>query len=347
MPGPMFAVVLGVTVLVLAAAELLSCLKWSRRVSLRFRIDRTLTEPGEAAALTYRIGNTAFWPLPSVSVTFTFENAVVLLDEAGQPKPGKSLDLNTCLLPHQFLRGRISLAIRERGLCRLGRVYVESSDLLGLRSVVWAQDIPISLVCTAEYLEELEESDFLGGFQGDISVKRFILEDPSLVLGFREYTGYEPMKQIAWSQTARAGQLMVKKHDYTTDMDVTVLVDMEACRKPAAERCLSMARTVCDLLVQQRVPFRLLSNGDLYVDRQGSSRLHNHEIQRRIGLSRFVRYRNFDRLLNQCAADNRRRGYIVILPRMEPELEEGLRRLRASTDTELRILTAEEDGRHA
>ena len=63
----------------------------------------------------------------------------------------------------------------------------------------------------------------LGGFLGDISVRRFILEDPLLTVGFREYTGREPMKSISWTQSARVGRPLVKQYDHTVDATVTVL----------------------------------------------------------------------------------------------------------------------------
>ena len=46
-------------------------------------------------------------------------------------------------------------------------------------------------------------ADVLSGFLGDVSVRRFIYEDPVLTTGFREYTGREPMKHISWTQSAR------------------------------------------------------------------------------------------------------------------------------------------------
>ena len=40
----------------------------------------------------------------------------------------------------------------------------------------------------------------LGGMIGDISVNRFIFEDPMLTIGFSDYTGREPMRDISWTR---------------------------------------------------------------------------------------------------------------------------------------------------
>ena len=58
-------------------------------------------------------------------------------------------------------------------------------------------------------------------------MRRFILDDPSLLVGYREYTGREPMKQISWNQTAKTGRLTVRQNDHTTDRIAMVIVNMD------------------------------------------------------------------------------------------------------------------------
>ena len=350
MPGPFLAVVLGCAVLFAAVAEVLSLRNWNRRVTFRCQIDMRLTEPGEVALLTYWLENTSRIPLPSVSVSFLFGKAVEVLEdwEDGVENHTRSLfNVDTALRGRQACRGTIRLSFRERGSHELGRVFLETGDFLGLRSVIRSFDIPISVVCTASPAEDRPELEILGGFLGEISVRRFILEDPSMILGYREYTGTEPLKSISWLQTARTGRLMVKHHDYTVDTDVAVLVDVEAVQKPLMERCLSLVRTVCDELERQKIPYVVLSNGDLCSAEKGVGRVHCFEIQRRIGLCRFNRHLGFRHLLARCAADGARKGYIVVAPALSEEIAAGVRRLRAATGTRVCILTGKEGEDHA
>ena len=346
-PGPILAVVLAFAVLAAFLAELHSLLRWNARAVLRCQLDMRLTEPGELVTLSYRLGNTAPWPLTTVSVTFRFDSAVEILEEdrtEGAGNDARSIyTVDTSLGPHRLCRGSVRLRFRERGYHALGRAYVETGDFLGLRTVIRAFDLPLSMVCTAKSVEDRAELEPLGGFLGDVSVRRFILEDPSMILGCREYSGVEPMKDISWLQTARTGRLMVKQHDYTVDTDVAVLVDVEAVKKPLAERCLSLVRTVCDELEQRRIPYVVLSNGDLHSGPKGSGRLHNFEIQRRIGMARFVRRLGFGHVLAHCVADSARRGYIVVAPGQSRELTAGLTRLRAASGMPICVLLGKEE----
>ena len=343
MPGTIFICGLIGAVLTAAVLELWSRKAWNRRIVLKCGLDMHPTEPGELMTFTYRIGSTAFWPIPSVSVSFHFLNAIELREEDGEAEadgqPRTVFSRETSLLPHRVLRGTVRISCRERGVHSLGRIYVETGDFLGLRPVVRAFDIPLSVICTAAPVEERVEVQPLGGFLGDVSVRRFILEDPSMILGYREYTGAEPMKSISWLQTARTGRLMVKKHDFTVDTDVAVLLDVEACHQAEAERCLSLVRTVCDALERRQIPYTVLSNGDLQSRQKGVGRAHCFEIQRRIGVSRFVRRLGFSHILALCAADSSGRGYILIAPKLTEEIRAGLGRLRKASGGRVLVLT--------
>lgn len=350
MPESLITLLIVTAILGVAAAEVLSLALDNRHVAVRCELNMGLTEPDETVTLTYRVRNTAFWPLPFVGFSFLFDEGVELREPEDWKQAhrvgslvGNMYSFDVSLRPHRVLRGRIRFSLRDRGLHSLGKIYVETGDFLGFRSRVRSFEIPGRIVCTARLLPEAAEPEPLGGFLGDLSVRRFILEDPSLVLGYREYSGAEPMKQISWTQTARTGQLTVKKHDFTVDTDVAVLVDLEHCPKPVAERCLSLVRTVCQRLEEARIPYALISNGDLFETERGNGRMHSFEVQRRIGLSRFVRYRSFAELAEQCRRANPDcRGWIVVAPRADEALQAALARLQAASDARLCVLLGEE-----
>ena len=110
-------------------------------------------------------------------------------------------------------------------------------------------------------LPELEE--MLGGFLGELSVNRYLYEDPILTAGYRPYTSGDPMRSIAWKQSVRGQGLMVKKWDYTTEPRAVVLVhaDTKDYDHPEpAELCYSMARTICRRLEEKAVSYRFAAN---------------------------------------------------------------------------------------
>ena len=350
MPQSLIVVILCSILAVAAAMEILSLKLDPNRVSLRCSVNMDLTEPDEIATLDFQIQNCSALPMPFISFSFVFSEAVEVREDAAWLKTqgeegifNRSYTYHAALMPYRGQRGKLRFSLKERGLHELGSVYVETGDFLGFRSRVRSYEIRNRIVCTARSLGEEASLAPLGGYLGDISVRRFIMEDNSLLLGYREYTGVEPMKDISWLQTARTGALMVKKHDYTVDTDVAVLLDVEQCAKPVAERCLSLLRTVCDELEARKIAYSVLSNGDLFETEKGVGRKHCFAVQRRIGLSSFVRYRSFAALLDQWSRPAfGRRGFIVIAPQSTPALAGNLTRLEAASGVRVLLLTGEE-----
>lgn len=338
------------SLIVIAVLERLSRRQSGRRLYVSFSADMDLVEPGELVTLRYTVCNTGRLPVLCVGFALQFAEAVDVREDADWTArhvtpsfSGPRVDHHFYLLPRRRFSGKLRLSLKRRGVVDLGTCYLETGDLLGLHSAVSTRDIGVRIVCTAPRLP-LEQPKTLGGFLGNVSVRRFIHEDPSMLIGYRDYTGREPMKQISWFQTAKAGHLTVRVNDHTVDRNVTLLVNMQAASPRVSERCLSLTRTVCELLEAGKVPYALRSNGDLQSLHEGLGRAHLHFILRRIGVSRLAGYRSFPALVDRCIAH--RRGadsYIVVTPALSVAGEQALTRLQAYSDVKLCVLYAEEE----
>lgn len=166
---------------------------------------------------------------------------------------------------HQRLCRRRNVSMSERGHYILPGAVLSCGDFLGLR--IKKEEISQweELVIYPSREEEPELSTVLDGYYGDISVRRFLIEDPVLVNGFHEYTGTEPQRSISWTQSARRGSLMVKEYDYTQDLSATVLLnvhDRDFARTDIVflETAFRLTRTVCEYLEEKRVRYRFFHN---------------------------------------------------------------------------------------
>nr|WP_246427618.1 DUF58 domain-containing protein [Paenibacillus phyllosphaerae] len=62
---------------------------------------------------------------------------------------------------------------------------------------------------------------------GEVAVKRWIVHDPFVISGARPYQSGDPLKDINWQATARAGSLQVHKHDFTADYRLMIMLNIE------------------------------------------------------------------------------------------------------------------------
>ena len=328
--------------------EILSLREPLKKVSVSYDFDMLMSEPGEKITISYQITNNGSLPVFYLGLSFSFDGDIAICED---PKwiekhvtrsfTGLSVDRSLFLMPHSCTRGRFHISLSKRGIYRLGRCYLEAGDILGLRSSVTTVEGSRTVVCTAPLAEEDPEVEVLGGFLGDISVRRFIMEDPSLLVGYKEYTGTEPMKKISWTQSAKTGKLMVRQNDFTLDTDVAVAVNLERTHASTAEleRCLELTRTACEKLEQMSIPYAFLSNGDLRDISQGYGRTHLSAILRNIGLSAPACYSSFETLIDRCIAGNRsNRSYILITPHLDDEGKKSLSRLQSVSDHEVCVL---------
>ena len=165
--------------------------------------------------------------------------------------------------PKQKLTRKVSATLPRRGRYFLRGAELTGGDFLGLAEEIHTYSCYNEIVVLPKRADCAAETEALGGFLGDISVRRFIMEDPVLTLGFRDYTGREPQKQIAWTQSLRTGKLLVKEYDHTLEPAVTVLLNVSAAgedRFLRIERAFSLARTVCETLEKKRIQYSFLTN---------------------------------------------------------------------------------------
>ena len=298
----------------------------TRQLKVEFDLDTTLVEPGELATLYYTVSNPHRLPILYVGFSLYFDSDVTVCEDkefcrlhVSIDSTGTSVRHHFFLLPHRKFSGKVHFSLNKRGRTELGRYFIDTGDFLGLYPIIVSDAIYKKIICTAKKCS-IDELAFPGGEIGNVSVKRFILDDPTMLLGYRDYTGREPMKQISWKQTAKVGKLMVRQNDHTTDRVAVVLVNMEGSQRLLLESCLKLVRTVCEQLEEAKIPYELMSNGDLFSIPEGIGREHLFLILRRLGLSRLGGVTSFSDLVERCVRRRRSNcSYIVITPIIGPE----------------------------
>lgn len=171
------------------------------------------------------------------------------------------------IMPFQRVRRTYKVKALKRGHYSLDDVQLKLGDFIGLRSEhkrFLSNNQLTVLPARADLDRDIVP---LGSLSGDVSVRRWLVDDPLMTVGIREYTGTEPRKYIHWPSSLRHGQLMVKQFDYTTDNSVMILLNMETmkpCWKPVEEDILeegiSLARGVMEVMEAEGIPYGFASN---------------------------------------------------------------------------------------
>ncbi len=346
----MIPAVLLFTVVILALFEIASRRMDLRNLSVFFSLDTKLAEPGETVTLRYTVRNTGIFPILYAGLSFRLdtvftpeENEEFLRQHAVSDFAGTRISYHFFLGPHRQFSGKLRFSVNRRGVHSLGGYYLEFGDFLGLKPRLITGETNLRIICTAQSCQT-PAIEALGGELGSVSVRRFLYDDPTMILGYRDYSGREPMKQISWSQSAKANRLIVRQHDFTTDHSAVVIVNIDPTSRRLMERCLSLTGSVCRLLEREKIPYAMLSNGDLHSLAEGLGTSHLFFIQRRIGLSRLTGYTGFSSVIEACL-QRKKAGctHIVITPSLDEDIQAAVRRLERYIDLKPVVLCAEEE----
>ncbi len=349
--------ILFILLLVLAGIGLLEY-KWASFALSSLRLssscDRALAEPGQPVTWSSTVDNYSRLPIPFVRLIHNFP-----LEAEAQAEPDwqeaychKSLSFLSWYTEYRMtIRGRrsitrkVQIAFARRGVYKVGNWQLSAGDLMGFRESIHHGGGE-KIVVMPERSGQQISLDALGGFLGDVSVRRFILEDPILTTGFRDYTGREPLRAVSWTRTAQSGSLQVKRYDYTAERHVVVLLNTEGADAQQLEECLRLTRSVCEKLEQRKIPYAFRTNanlpgpvGKVHSMVEGLGERHLHTILYGLGGADGTCFHSFRYLTRQTLQKRKSsESYIVITPDDKGEAHRCIQMLSNAVGTQICVL---------
>lgn len=347
--------IIAIIILVVAGFVLLEY-KWAeyalKALHIRCNCDQTLVEPGQSITWSATVENHSRLPISFIRLVQDFPiNATPREDRFWLNNFSRKTLFAWYAEYRMTLRGRhsvtrkVTMDFKDRGVYRIGDYQLGAGDLLGFREVHY-HGSGQKIVVIPHRSRQNGAIDAVGGFLGDISVQRFILEDPILTVGFREYTGREPLRAISWTRTAQSGSLQVKQYDHTAEHHVVVLLNTEGADEEQFEECLRLTRSVCEKLEQRKIPYAFRTNtnlpgplGKVQTLVEGLGQQHLDLILYGLGGADGICFHSFRYMTRQTI--KKRKGnesYILITPDDKGEVYSCIQELSKAVGTQICVL---------
>lgn len=187
--------------------------------------------PGDEIEMVERISNRKLLPVPwlrlesLIHVNLKFEQQFNLDISGGTHFQNHRSFF--ALMPYTQITRRHRVTCLQRGCYRLSSAALTSGDMLGLYKSSKQLTLSAELLVYPKpaALEPFELPSH--SWQGDVTVRRWIVDDPFMIAGVREYRSGDPLKGINWKATARSGRLQVQQHDYTAEHRLLVYFNVE------------------------------------------------------------------------------------------------------------------------
>ena len=236
-----------------------------RKLTYTRSFDRTSAFEGEKAELIESIENKKMLPVPwlraesRIPKELAFEKEQLDAHEVSGGLYHKSIFY---LSPMLKITRHHEVLLKKRGAYDAGSVVVTCGDLFSMSKREVQMKLDCGVTVYPKILSEDELPDPAHKWLGDLTVKRWIMPDPFLVNGIRDYRAGDSLKDVHWRASARTGDLRVKVHDFTSDPRAMVVLNIQTSDNQWAdvgqsdaenmEQAIRVAATMC---------CRALSNG--------------------------------------------------------------------------------------
>ena len=263
--------------LLLVALAHFSCVGWLSGLDCERRVSRNILRQGEVTEVDVTVTNRRGFPIPWIF----FED----LYPADFARNGDNTCL-TILMPGRSIAMRYSLTCPRRGYHRIGPIMMESGDLFGLqkRFRTGQQQNYISVLPTVAYIDTFNVSSRRP--QGPVRISNRIYDDPTRIVGAREYMPGDPLNRIHWKASARTGQLFSKVQEPSSVTGGTLILDLHEDsyvperRDERMELAITTTASIAYLLQVSGEQVGMLTNA------RDAAEIARYEVESRQALSR-------------------------------------------------------------
>ena len=231
-----------------------------------------VVEIGQEFQISTIVENGKPIPVTFLEITERFPDSFQYAFKTNSIHAGEYLNHTTTmfLLPYQRLKRTYSITGIERGVYKFRDVSLALGDFIGIDTKYKELESLQEIVVLPKPISLNEAIVPYGNYNGDISVKRWIIDDPLMTIGIREYTGREPEKHIHWSSSLKYGKLMVKNFDFTTDNTVVFILNVESSKpfwteinSDMIEWSISICRGLMEKMEREKIPYGFTTNSQV------------------------------------------------------------------------------------
>lgn len=272
-----FIIVLGLILNEISKKYILEKIYFDRRFSKR------TAEIGEDIFIEVSVENKKLIPVTFLQIIQELPSVIEYKFKVDKVKTKDFLyhSMTFFLLPYQRVKRKYLATCVKRGRYIFGNVEICGGDFLGLNMKIKSLMLIQDIIVLPKKLDLEKELIPYGNPNGNFSIKRWIIEDPTMIIGVREYTGREPAKNIHWPLSLKHNRFMVKNFDFTYENNAMILLNVE-CSKPywmkmdeiGIEKCISVTRSIGEMFHNVKIPFGFATNSLIYGFSRGENTIY-------------------------------------------------------------------------
>lgn len=245
---------------------------WAKNLHVAILFKQDAIYEGDEGELVEVIENRKRLPLPMLKVKFQTSRNLRFDAQKGSKTTDQYYrnDIFQVGSGEKITR-RLRFVGDKRGYFRINNIDLVASDLFFLNEFAENKSTNQYMYVYPSIYKKEDLRLSLQKLNGDILVKRHLLEDPFEYRGIREYQPFDDIRSVNWKATARTGNLKVNQKNYTAMQTIRIFLNLEdgSIRKKdkEIEQCLQMAMGIASFFLSQGIRVSCYANGrDILTD---------------------------------------------------------------------------------
>ena len=201
---------------------------WNRNLDAFISFEQSKLVEGEEGTVSEVIVNQKWLPLPMLKAQFQTSKYLEFVDDK-ETKTSDQYYRNDVFQigGRERITRKLTFKAAHRGYYRVKQMDLISTDLFYFEEYRGSVPADTSLYVYPQIYAQKEFRTALHKLNGDILVKRHLLEDPFEYRGIREYQPFDDMRNVNWNATARTGELKVNQKNYTAMQTIRIYMNLE------------------------------------------------------------------------------------------------------------------------
>ena len=219
---------LGVLI-VYIAVKLVYRYNWNKNLTVSLEFDKKHVVKDDIVNITEVVTNAKRLPLPCINLKFQAARELLFTGSDTNSSVSDKTYRNDVfsLLSNQRITRKVPVRCTRRGVYRISGLEIVFSGLFMNEINVLKTDNNCEITVYPKPADPTVLKPVNSRITGEAERKKYMLEDPFVFRGIRDYTGNDSLKNVNWKATARTGNLMVNEYDESVSRNVCILLNLE------------------------------------------------------------------------------------------------------------------------
>lgn len=245
---------------------------WEKNLYVSVTFGQNAVYEGDKGEIIEVIENRKRLPLPMLKVKFQTSRNLGFLSEKGSKTTDQYYRNDIFQVGGgEKLTRTLHFVAKKRGYYRINNIDLAASDLFFLNEYRQSRTTTQYMYVYPDIFREENFRLSLQKLNGEIIVKRHLLEDPFEYRGIREYQPFDDIRSVNWKATARTGSLKVNQKNYTAMQTIRIFLNLDDDgtwkKDREIEKSMQMAMGIASFFLAQGIRVSCYANGrDILTD---------------------------------------------------------------------------------